>query len=83
MGEERAADEPRTAAWRTVERLRSDGVAVVALLHADLFGRVRSKQVGALGADLVGVCGALTRAECEAYASAVTDWEWAHDAFHT
>ena len=25
---------------------------------------------------------AVRRAECEAYAGAVTDWEWAHYAFH-
>jgi hypothetical protein len=52
-------------------------------LDSGLFGRARSKHVGALGADLVGVFGALKRAECEAYAGAVTDREWAHHASHT
>jgi len=38
--------------------------------------------VGALGAELVRVFGALKRAECEAYAGTVTDWEWTQYAFH-
>jgi glutamine synthetase len=38
--------------------------------------------LGALGPELVRVFGALKRADCEAYAGAVTDWEWAQHAFH-
>ena len=82
MSEERVADEPCTAAWRTAEQSRSDDVATVRLLDTGVFARARCKQVGALGADPAGVSGAPRRAECEAYAGAVTDREWAHHASH-